>query len=77
MSKLITHIKRWNKWRKNNMNGKLHKFLVLLGIRKSITLQYVLLDEEVDEIKSDYEKICRREKGSVMNANPLKYYIHL
>ena len=34
------------------MNGKLHKFLVLIGIRKSITLQYVLLDEEVDEIKS-------------------------
>ena len=52
MSRVIIHIKRWNKWRKNNMNGKLHKFLVLIGIKKSITLQYMLLDEEVDEIKS-------------------------
>ena len=61
MSRVITHIKRWNKWRKNNMNGKLHKSLVLIGIRKSITLQYILLDEEVDEIKSDFEKIRRRK----------------
>ena len=36
---MIRHIKVWNAWRKRNLNGKLHKVLVLLGLIKSPTLE--------------------------------------
>ena len=45
-SGLIQHIKRWNKWRKHNCNGRFHKLLVLLGMRKSPTFILTLTDEE-------------------------------
>lgn len=50
MNKLVKHIRRWNIWRKNNLNCKLHKFLVLIGFIKSPTFSYTLLPEEYDDI---------------------------
>lgn len=44
--RVIKHIRRWNYWRKNNSNGRLHKLLVLLGVIKSPTMVTVLLPEE-------------------------------
>lgn len=31
----INRLKLWNEWRKHNMNGPLHHFLVLIGFVKS------------------------------------------
>lgn len=50
MKKLFRHIKRWNRWRKHCLNGKLHKALVLLSITKSPTMPFFLLPDEETEI---------------------------
>lgn len=47
MNKLIKHIRRWNLWRKNCINSKLHKILVLFGVVKSPTMATIFLPEEV------------------------------
>lgn len=47
MNKLIKHIRRWNLWRKNCMNSKLHKIFVLFGVTKSPTMATIFLPEEV------------------------------
>ncbi|MBS4930280.1 MAG: hypothetical protein KH020_02945 [Clostridiales bacterium] len=56
----MKHIKRWNKWRKNNINNKLHKFLVLIRLIKSPTMNQILLDDEIkiinNQLKFKYEK---------------------
>ena len=44
--KLINHIKRWNKWRKGNLNHPLYKFLVLTGWFKSPTMCLITLEDE-------------------------------
>ena len=49
MNKLIKHIRRWILWRKNCMNSKLHKFLVLFGVVKSPTMATVFLPDEIEE----------------------------
>lgn len=36
---MINHIKLWNGWRKHNVNGKLHKFLVFIGFTVSPTFE--------------------------------------
>ena len=41
MKRLINHIRVWTKWRKVNRNGFVHKFLVLIGARKSPTFDDV------------------------------------
>lgn len=48
MKKLFTHVKRWNRWRKHCLNGKLHKALVLLGVIKSPTMPFILLPQEIE-----------------------------
>lgn len=48
---IIKHFKRWNIWRKRNINGRMHKFLVLVGIRKSPTLYFTCLPGELDQWK--------------------------
>lgn len=50
MKKIIKHFRRWNIWRKNNLNSKLHKFLVLIGFIKSPTLGCIITPEEHREI---------------------------
>lgn len=34
---MIRRFKLWNEWRKNCLNGHLHKFLVLIGLVRSPT----------------------------------------
>lgn len=63
MKGIVDHVRRWNIWRKNNANGKLHHLLVLLGLVHSPTLYTVLLPEEWDEIE---KKIVSKSMESVM-----------
>ena len=37
MKHIVLHIKVWNRWRKHNLNGRLHKFLVLIRVAHSPT----------------------------------------
>lgn len=53
IKRLITHIKRWNKWRKHCGNGWLHKISVLFG-GHSPTFMYVFTDEELEEIEQAF-----------------------
>lgn len=39
MKKIIKHCKAWNCWRKQNLNSKFHKIMVLFGLRRSPTLE--------------------------------------
>lgn len=44
--RVIKHIRRWNKWRKHSLNHPMYKLSVLLGIKRSLTMNLVLLPEE-------------------------------
>lgn len=44
--KMLNHIRRWNIWRKRNLNGPIYKILVLFGVTKSPTMASVWLPEE-------------------------------
>lgn len=37
MKRIISWVKAWNEWRKHNLNGRLHKFLVLIRVVHSPT----------------------------------------
>lgn len=54
MKRLINHIRRWNIWRKYSGNSRIHKFLVLIGLRKSPTMWTVFLPEEIGEYYERY-----------------------
>lgn len=56
MKRLIKHICRWNEWRKYCLNGKWHKFLVLIGVRKSPTMMFTLTKKEAREIGEAFKK---------------------
>lgn len=47
---MLNHIRRWNIWRKRNLNGPIYKTLVLFGVTKSPTMAYVRLPKEEKEI---------------------------
>lgn len=53
IKRLITHIKRWNKWRKYCRNGWLYKISVLFG-NPSPTFMFVFTDEELEEIEQAF-----------------------
>lgn len=53
--KIINHIRRWNEWRKHNLNGTFYKFLVLIGIRKSPTMPLIWLDSEWKAFAKGFE----------------------
>lgn len=55
---MINHIRRWNIWRKNCLNGPVHKVLVLFGLVKSLTMATVWLPEEWEIINPfrDFER---------------------
>lgn len=57
VNKFRKHIRRWNIWRKRNVNGPVHKLKVLFGITKSPTLATVYLPEEAEQITNFFEKI--------------------
>jgi hypothetical protein len=54
---IIKHFRRWNKWRKHSLNGRMYKLSVLLGIRRSLTMNLVLLPEEEEA----FEKAIKGE----------------
>lgn len=54
MNKIIKHIRRWNVWRKNNLNSKRYKILVLLGIIKSPSFYHVWLPEECEAFQKGF-----------------------
>lgn len=43
----IKHIRKWNRWRKMNLNSPLHKFLVLIGFVKSPSFEHFYDTEEI------------------------------
>lgn len=53
--KVINHIRRWNKWRKGNLNGRFYKFLVLIGVKESPTLPLTWLDSELKAYRKGLE----------------------
>ena len=56
MKKIITYFQRWNKWRKRNLNGKLHHILVLIGLANSPTFDMTLTDAEEAALQEAYRK---------------------
>ncbi len=50
------HFRRWKKWKKNCLNGWVHKLLVLLGLSFSPTFEWTLLDEEENSLYEAYQK---------------------
>ena len=42
---IVKHLKEWSKWRKRNTNGRFYKFLVLIKLAKSPTLEIMKRDE--------------------------------
>lgn len=58
----IKHFKRWNEWRKHNLNSPIYKLLVLFGICYSPTFD-LYLTEECEEIhKAFMKEILKIEK---------------
>lgn len=43
---MTKRLRRWNKWRKHNLNSKLYQLLVLFGFIHSATFYCTLTDEE-------------------------------
>lgn len=44
---MIRRFKLWNGWRKNCLNGPLHKFLVLIGLVRSPTFEIYRVFESI------------------------------
>ena len=57
----INHIRRWNIWRKRNLNGRFYKFLVLVGVTKSPTMLLTCLPEE-RELLDPFKELERRNE---------------
>ena len=72
MKKLIRHFKRWNHWRKRNVNSKFHQFMVLIGLHNSPTMMQVIPEEEWKEIA---EKMNTGE-GLIFKSEDLKKLIN-
>ena len=49
MNRLVRHFRVWNIWRKRNGNGRLHHFLVLVGLIKSPSMGLVMTEEEIKD----------------------------
>lgn len=52
MKRFLRHCKRWNGWRKNNLNSPLHKFLVLIGLVYSPTFDFYCAFEDGEDMKT-------------------------
>ncbi len=63
--RMKTRFKRWNEWRKSNMNSKIHQLLVLLGIRKSPTFELFITQEEWEDsyMRGFYEGLKGGDKS--------------
>lgn len=56
MKKLKKHFKKWNGWRKHSLNSKFHKLLVLFGIVKSPTFEYILQQKKSKKVLTKFSK---------------------
>lgn len=56
LNKIIKHIKRWNRWRKNNLNSPIHKLLVLFKVIESPSMKWVRTKEEEDAFDEGFKK---------------------
>lgn len=45
--KIKLHYQQWNRWQKCCMNSRFHKILVLLGLKKSQTLEMMKAGEKI------------------------------
>lgn len=54
--RILKHVKRWNEWRKGNLNGRLYKILVLLKLAKSPTFELFVTEEEREEAWLAFKK---------------------
>lgn len=54
--KIRKHIRIWNMWRKVNKNGRFYKFLVLIGLRSSLSMMLILTEDEVAKIDISKEE---------------------
>lgn len=64
---LAFHFKAWNEWRKRNLNSRLHKFLVLLGVVKSPTFIVFKATYGVDFKKAFEEGIAQHHKYTILD----------
>lgn len=55
--KLVDRFQRWNKWRKHSMNSQLYKFLVLVGLRYSPTLDLYFTKKEEQIIREKFDEV--------------------
>lgn len=62
MRRLIKHTRRWNVWRKCNINGPIHKLLVLLGFIKSPTFVLTLTNDELSEVVKGFTDALSMEE---------------
>lgn len=60
---MLDHIRRWNIWRKRNVNGPIHKILVLFGVNKSPTMAHVMLPEEEQETMDAFQRSLKGENN--------------
>ena len=44
MKRIINHVRIWNIWRRNSLNNRFYKFLVLLGLVNSPTFRIEKID---------------------------------
>ena len=61
MKKIIERFRLWNEWRKGCLNGPLHKFLVLIGLRRSPTFHVFIAFKDWQPIFPDYTIQCKEE----------------
>ena len=54
--RILKPVKRWNEWRKGNLNGRLYKILVLLKLAKSPTFELFATAEEREEAWLAFKK---------------------
>ena len=59
--KIVKHIRRWNVWRKSNLNSHLYHILVLFGIVKSPTFMLARLPEDEETVEEMVEKWMKGE----------------
>lgn len=54
---MLDHLRRWNKWRKRNINGAFYHFLVLIGAVHSPTFSFTLTDQEEKKLHEAWKGV--------------------
>jgi len=54
--RILKHFRRWNEWRKGNLNGRFYKILVLLKLEHSPTFELFVTAEEREEAWRAFKK---------------------